>query len=133
MGSSCCLGTGVGIGDLEKVLPVLSNSEACAEVSADRFECGCTSCFQTCSFPDLVFPKLFYPPPEFAFLALLSFFSPASKLSPVEMLLLEGVARRKPLAVGTSSVALIYHSTSLKCFPSFFVLEVWICRQEGAL
>lgn len=133
MGSSCCLGMGVGIGGLEKVLPILSNSEVCAEESADGFECGCTSCFQTRSFPDLAFPKPLYRPPEFAFLALLSFFSPASKLSPMEMLLLEGVVRRKPLAAGALSVALFYRSTLFKCFPSFFLLEVWICRQEGAL
>lgn len=88
--------------------------------------------------PDLLFswsclPKTVLPATRICFPGFAEFFSPASKLSPVEMMLLEGVARRKPLAVGISSVALIYHSTSFKCFPSFFVLEVWICRQEGAL
>lgn len=123
MRSSCSLSghRGWTIGDLEKVLPILSSSEVCAEESADRFECARASCFQPCSSPDLAFPKLLCPPPEFP---LLSFLSPASKLSPTEMSLLEGVARRKPLAVGTSSVALIYRSTSFKCFPSFFLLKV---------
>lgn len=95
------------------------------EESADGFESTCASCLQACSFPALAFPKWLCPPSEFAFLALLSFPSPTSKLSPAEMLMLEGAAKRKTLAVGTSSVALIYNSTLFKCFPSLFLLKVF--------
>lgn len=108
-----------------EVLPILSSSEVCMEESADGFESTGASCLQPCLFPAFAFPKLLCPPSEFTFLVLLSFLSPASTLSLAEMSLLEGAGRRKPLPVGTSSVALIYHSTSFKCFPSFSFLKVF--------
>lgn len=95
------------------------------EESANGFESTCASCLQPCSFPALAFPKWLCPLSEFAFLALLSFLSPASRLSPAQMLMLEEAAKRKPPAVGISSLAVIYSSTLFKCFPSLFFLKVF--------